>query len=202
MLKSLVSFHKRRLQMRMHFGAAMAALLTAFFIALLCPAARAETRVALIIGNGAYQHLPRLNNPPGDARDLAGALKKLDFDVDLGVDLAIADMQRRVTAFAKRAQTADVALAFFAGHGVQAPDPGDSSRALNYLLPVDADIREEADLGFLLTARDVIARRPAACAFSSSTPVATIRSRSGWPAAAAARPFPAASAPSRRPAAR
>src|SRR5262245_48548000 len=107
--------------MRIHFAASIAALLTAFFIALPSPAARAETRVALVIGNGAYQHLPHLKNPPNDARDLAEALRKLDFDVDLGFDLALADMQRKVTAFAKRAQAADVALAFFAGHGVQAP---------------------------------------------------------------------------------
>jgi formylglycine-generating enzyme required for sulfatase activity len=135
----------------------------AAFIALPLPSlARAETRVALVIGNGAYQHLPTLKNPPNDARDLAAALKKLDFDVDFGADLTLADMQRRVTAFAKRAQAADVALAFFAGHGVQAADPLGSPHPVNYLLPIDADIKEEADLGFLLTARDIVARLQAA----------------------------------------
>jgi uncharacterized caspase-like protein len=122
----------------------------------------AETRIALVIGNGGYQNLRTLKNPPNDARDLAYALQKLDFDVELGVDLTLADMQRKVTAFARRAQTADVALAFFAGHGVQAPDPLGSAHAVNYLLPIDADIRDAADLGFLPTARDMLARLQAA----------------------------------------
>ncbi len=120
--------------------------------------ADAEVRVALVIGNGAYKSVPALKNPPNDARDLAEALRKLDFDVDLGVNLQLGDMQRKVTAFARRAQTADVALAFFAGHGVQAPDQRGSAQAMNYLLPIDADIRDEADLGFLITARDILAR--------------------------------------------
>jgi formylglycine-generating enzyme required for sulfatase activity/uncharacterized caspase-like protein len=127
-------------------------------LALAAPAARADSRVALVVGNGAYQHLPVLKNPPNDARALADSLRGLGFDVDLGVDLPLADMQRKVTAFAKKAQAADVALAFFAGHGVQAQDPLGSANPVNYLLPVDADIKEEADLGFLLTARDILAR--------------------------------------------
>ena len=92
------------------------------FVAMLLPAS-AETRVALVIGNGAYKHLRALKNPPNDARDFADALKRLGFEVDLGIDLTLADMHNKVGAFARRAQTADVALAFFAGHGVQAPDP-------------------------------------------------------------------------------
>jgi hypothetical protein len=125
--------------------------------------ARAETRVALVIGNGAYQSLPKLNNPPNDARDLAAALTGLGFDVDLGVDLRLAEMQDKIKAFAKRAQTADVALAFFAGHGVQAPDLLGSAHAVNYLLPVDVgDINEPGDLSFLVTARDILARLQAA----------------------------------------
>jgi hypothetical protein len=128
---------------------------------LLLPAARAETRVALVIGNGAYQHLRPLKNPPNDARDFADALRKLGFDVDLGIDLTLADMQKAVAAFARRAQTADVALAFFAGHGVQAPDPLGAANAVNYLLPTDiGDIKEAAELtgSFLVTARDMVAR--------------------------------------------
>jgi len=81
----------------------------------------AESRIALVIGNGAYQHLRPLGNPSNDAHDLARALEGLGFTVDLGVDLGLVDMQRKVTDFSRRAGTADVALAFFAGHGVQAP---------------------------------------------------------------------------------
>jgi formylglycine-generating enzyme required for sulfatase activity len=118
----------------------------------------AEKRVALVIGNGAYRHLRPLTNPPNDARDLAKTLESLGFEVDLGVDLGLADMQRKVTEFARRARTADVALAFFGGHGVQAPDPSGSAQPVNYLLPVDADIKDAADLGFLTTARDIVSR--------------------------------------------
>jgi formylglycine-generating enzyme required for sulfatase activity len=128
-----------------------------------CAPAHAEKRVALVIGNGAYKNLPALKNPLNDARDLAEALRKLDFDVDLGVNLRLGDMQDKLKAFAKRAQTADVALAFFAGHGVQAPDPLGSAHAVNYLLPTDVgDINEPGDLSFLITARDIVARLQAA----------------------------------------
>jgi hypothetical protein len=130
------------------------------FVAMLLPAS-AETRVALVIGNGAYKHLRALKNPPNDARDFADALKKLGFEVDLGIDLTLADMHNKVGAFARRAQTADVALAFFAGHGVQAPDPMSAANVVNYLLPTDIDdIKTAADLsgGFLVTARDIVGR--------------------------------------------
>jgi hypothetical protein len=83
----------------------------------------ADKRVALVVGNGAYQNLRQLPNPPNNARDLAAVLTSLGFDVDLGIDLRLPEMQRKVTEFARRARGADVALAFFAGHGVQAPDP-------------------------------------------------------------------------------
>lgn len=124
-------------------------------LAALAPA-RAHKRVALVIGNGAYEHLNALKNPPNDARDLAEALGKLDFEVDLGVDLTLTRMQEKVKAFARRARAADVALAFFAGHGTQAADPRGSASAMNYLLPIDADIKDAEDLRFLLTARDIL----------------------------------------------
>jgi uncharacterized caspase-like protein len=118
----------------------------------------AERRLALVIGNGHYQHLRALSNPPNDARDLARALEGLGFEVDLGLDLRLADMQRKITEFSRRARTADVALTFFAGHGVQAPDPSGSAQPANYLLPIDANIKDVADLGFLPTVRDLISR--------------------------------------------
>jgi hypothetical protein len=48
------------------------------------------------------KNLPAVKNPPNDARDLAGALKALECDVDLGVDLTEVDLQHKVTVFAKR----------------------------------------------------------------------------------------------------
>jgi invasion protein IalB len=147
---------------RFTFSRVTFSLIATLLIALAIVPAHAETRIALVVGNGAYQHLRALPNPPNDARDLADALRRLDFEVDLGVDLTLTDMQRKVTTFARRAQTADVALAFFAGHGVQAPDPLGGANSVNYLLPVDSDIKDAADLRFLPTARDIIARLQAA----------------------------------------
>jgi formylglycine-generating enzyme required for sulfatase activity len=144
--------------------AAASLALACALTAALAPA-RAEKRVALVIGNGDYRNMPKLKNAPNDARDLAAALQRLDFEVDLGVDLLLAGMQEKLQAFAKRAQTADVALAFFAGHGVQAPDPLGTALAVNYLLPVDVgEINEPADLNgsFVVTARDILARLQAA----------------------------------------
>ena len=64
-------------------------------------AARAETRIALVIGNGAYQAVPTLANPPNDARDVADALKSVGFAVTLGVDLDQAKMQAAIADFAR-----------------------------------------------------------------------------------------------------
>src|SRR5262245_41233693 len=46
-------------------------------------------RVALVIGNGVYEHAPKLPNPPKDAGDIAAKLKELGFDVVLGLDLTM-----------------------------------------------------------------------------------------------------------------
>jgi uncharacterized caspase-like protein len=117
--------------------------------------AQAERRIALVIGNGAYEHLPALSSPANDAGDLAKSLADLGFDVDLGVDLQLGEMQQKTAEFAKRIATADVALVFFAGHGVQAPDPAGTAGHLNYLLPIDAEIKNATDLSFLPNAWDI-----------------------------------------------
>ena len=122
----------------MKFGAFVLAILV-----LLLGATNAEAgkRVALVMGNGAYAHAPVLANPASDARAMAAALERLGFDVELGVDLDLAGMRRAVLAFARKLQGADMALFFYAGHGLQV-------NGQNYLLPVDATIGSEADLDF------------------------------------------------------
>src|ERR1035437_6476757 len=77
----------------------------------------AEKRVALVIGNGAYQHADKLANPVTDARRLRDALAKLGFDVVYGENLGKQPLERTVGRFANAVQEADVALVFFAGHG-------------------------------------------------------------------------------------
>ena len=95
--------------------------------------AAAEKRVALVIGNGAYDPLPALPNPANDARDVTALLRTLGFEVLEGIDL---DRSRFVTLTAKFldvAGGADAALVYYAGHGIQYEED-------NYLLPVDASV--------------------------------------------------------------
>jgi uncharacterized caspase-like protein/peptidoglycan hydrolase-like protein with peptidoglycan-binding domain len=110
-------------------------------IALLAGPAAAERRVALVIGNGAYTSVPTLANPRSDAEAMAAALRRVGFEVELGTDLDLQAMRRTVQAFARALEGADVALFFYAGHGMQV-------YGQNYLLPVDAVLETEADLDF------------------------------------------------------
>ncbi len=116
--------------------AAMLALATACLCA---PAVAAERRVALVIGEGAYQSAPQLANPPNDARDIAQTLRTLGFEVTLSLDLDQAQMGRAIEDFGARAQGADLALFYYGGHGLQL-----SSH--NYLVPVDAALHSPADI--------------------------------------------------------
>jgi tetratricopeptide (TPR) repeat protein len=102
-------------------------------------AARAESRVALVIGNGAYKTVPALPNPPNDAKDVSQALTSLGFQVTLLVDASRADFQKQVDEFSRKAKTADVSMFYYGGHGFQV-----ASR--NYLLPVDADLKKVEDI--------------------------------------------------------
>lgn len=102
--------------------------------------AAAETRVALVIGNGEYTDLrPPLPNPPADATEIGKALGRLGFDVEIVTDADKAAMEDATARLARKARSADVTLLFFAGHGIQ--DLGK-----NYLAPVDADLSDETDL--------------------------------------------------------
>jgi peptidoglycan hydrolase-like protein with peptidoglycan-binding domain len=102
-------------------------------------AAKAERRVAFVVGNGAYKNVAQLPNPPFDAKAIAGVLRNVGFDVVEGTDLTRDQMTERLLEFGKKAQGADVAVFFYAGHGIAV----DGS---NYLLPVDADIKSEMDV--------------------------------------------------------
>ncbi len=104
----------------------------------LCPAsAAAEQRVALVIGNASYRDLP-LDNPLNDAADIAALFEQAGFRVILRRDADSRAMRQAVREFATELRRADVGLFYYAGHGVQLA-------GANYLLPVGADIRSEAD---------------------------------------------------------
>jgi len=116
-------------------------LIVAFLLSLHGSEAMAAKRVALVIGNSAYQNTKALVNPKNDALGMTAALEATGFEVVSGLDLSKADMERTIRDFLARLRDADVALLFYAGHGLQV-----SNR--NYLMPVDAKLKEEADLDF------------------------------------------------------
>ncbi len=121
-------------------------------LACIVPAA-AETRVALVIGNGAYKNAGPLKNPANDARRMSEALGKLGFEVLAFEDLDQAGMKRAVRDFAEKLETAGrdtVGLVFYAGHGIQL-------NGANYFIPVDAEIEKEGDVAIeSISADDVM----------------------------------------------
>jgi formylglycine-generating enzyme required for sulfatase activity len=98
-----------------------------------------KRRIALVIGNGAYKHAGKLTNPSNDARAMAAALTRLGFTVHRGLDLGRDRMEDQLGEFEAVINGADAALLFYAGHGLQV-------KGQNYLVPVDADIRQETHL--------------------------------------------------------
>ncbi len=101
----------------------------------------AAKRVALVIGNSDYQHSTALPNPRNDAQLIAASLERLKFDVVSGFDLGFREFGRKLKEFKRELQDADVALLFFAGHGLQV-------KGENYLIPVDAELEDELDLNY------------------------------------------------------
>src|SRR5688500_13110764 len=82
--------------------------------------ALAQKRVALVIGNSAYQKVAPLPNPTNDAGVIAAMLKQAGFDsVDSKMDLKATDMRRTLREFGNKARDADVAVIYYAGHGVE-----------------------------------------------------------------------------------
>jgi tetratricopeptide (TPR) repeat protein len=89
-----------------------------------------ERRVALVMGNGAYQNFPALPNPPNDARAIAKSLRDLGYEVTEGIDLKRDDMQKMTRDFMRNAAQAKTLVLYYAGHGVQVA-------GRNYLVPID-----------------------------------------------------------------
>lgn len=100
--------------------------------------ARAETRIALVIGNSTYKNVEHLSNPINDAEDMAQALQRTGFTVTKLEDADYTGFRNAVLEFKKSAQTADMAVIYFAGHGVEIDGE-------NWLLPVDVELRSDID---------------------------------------------------------
>jgi TPR repeat protein len=128
--------------------ASFAHLCTAALLLLIAmgSAAHADKRVALVIGNSAYQHAPVLQNPANDARLMADTLVSLGFSVVGGarLDLDKAGFDAALEQFRQALVGADVGLFYYAGHGIE-------THGLNYLIPVDANPASEGDLFATLT---------------------------------------------------
>ena len=114
--------------------------LAAAFSLLACQPAFAEKRVALVLGNAAYQNVARLPNPVNDGAVIAATLKNAGFDVvDSRHDLPAAETRRALRDFADRARDADIAVVYYAGHGIEVD-------GTNYLIPVDAKLERDTDV--------------------------------------------------------
>jgi hypothetical protein len=108
--------------------------------ALFCSdAALAERRVALVIGNSAYQHVPALGNPTKAAQAIAGMFQKAGFDVvDTQYDAGGPQLKRAIRQFEDAAADADIAIVYYAGLGI-------GINGVNYLIPVDAKLQNDRD---------------------------------------------------------
>jgi uncharacterized caspase-like protein len=107
---------------------------------LACGSAHAEKRVALVIGNSAYKSVPKLTNPVNDAGLVGGMFKKAGFDsVDIRLDLNVVDMRKALREFGVKAHEADVAVVYYAGHGIELDGN-------NYLIPTDATLETDTDV--------------------------------------------------------
>ncbi len=111
-----------------------------------------EKRVALVIGNGAYQNAQPLPNPTNDARAMEAKLRGLGFEVVSGFDQEYDTMRRTIASFARVARGADVALVFYAGHGLQV-------QGQNFLVPIDAQFKDETALDFETISMDFVIRQ-------------------------------------------
>jgi uncharacterized caspase-like protein len=115
------------------------AALAAALVAISSFEARAEKRVALVIGNSSYQSVPPLANPAKDASAIAQLLKSAGFDVvQARNDLGHLEFKRAVREFTETSRQADIAVVYFAGHGIEIG-------GMNYLVPVDAKLARDYD---------------------------------------------------------
>jgi formylglycine-generating enzyme required for sulfatase activity len=119
--------------------AILAAVLTVLSMWLLSEPAFAEKRIALVIGNSAYQKVPPLANPARDADAMAEMFRSAGFNVVAARhDLGIGELRRALRDFSDDARDADVAIVYYAGHGMEVD-------GINYLIPVDAILERDID---------------------------------------------------------
>ena len=104
-------------------------------------AAQADKRVALVIGNADYKNVAALSNPINDATAIGAALARLGFTVRSHNDVGFDSMRRALNEFAREANGADIAVVYYAGHGMEFDGQ-------NYLIPVDARLGTDLDVPY------------------------------------------------------
>jgi uncharacterized caspase-like protein len=113
------------------------ALMVLASIAAVVPAS-AMKRVALVIGNSTYVYVPQVPNPANDASAMAKMFEEAGFEVVLRRDVPNVEFRRVIREFALKARGADIAVVFFAGHGIEV-------KGTNYLIPTDAKLASDLD---------------------------------------------------------
>lgn len=109
-------------------------------LAMFSSPAKAERRVALVIGNGSYAKVPKLANPTNDAGAIEALFKAAGFNKVVRADnLGATQMRRALRDFSNEVQDADMAVVFYAGHGME-------MNGTNYLIPVDAVLERDIDV--------------------------------------------------------
>ena len=119
--------------------------------ALLSFPAPAAQRVALVIGNASYAHAPGLANPLNDAADIGGALGRLGFAVTRLENADRASLWRGLQEFALAASASEIAVVFYAGHGIEVDQR-------NFLVPVDARLASDQDVEFEAVPLELVSR--------------------------------------------
>ena len=132
-------------------------IIAMFATLLLETPAAAQTKVALVIGNSAYRSVPMLPNPAHDAPDVAASFERLGFSVRLVTDATYDDMRKALLEFGRKANDAEMAVVFFAGHGMEVGGE-------NWLIPVDAELKIDVN-----TEQEAIALHSVITAVSSAS---------------------------------
>ena len=101
--------------------------------------ALADRRVALVIGNSAYKNVSALPNPSRDAKSIAASFKSVGYNVVTATDVGIVEFRRQLRLFEETAASADIAVVFYAGHGIEVA-------GINYMIPVDAKLASDRDI--------------------------------------------------------
>ncbi len=112
-------------------------------------AACADGRVALVIGNSAYQAVTPLANSTNDSKDMAATFERLGFEVTLADDLTYDGMRRTLQDFSNKVHGTDMAVIYYAGHGIEIDHR-------NYLIPVDARLRTDRSVAFEAIPLDLV----------------------------------------------